>query len=84
MPKEIYRLQAPVSNTFTNTKKQTLGIRPNRSVLEKYRCSDNTSKGLAPNDSDWARTSDLYPVKVALSQLSYGIGIMQLAQPAGV
>lgn len=24
-------------------------------------------------DSDWARTSDLYPVKVALSQLSYGI-----------
>lgn len=26
--------------------------------------------GLAPNDSYWARTSDLYPVKVALSQLS--------------
>lgn len=26
-------------------------------------------------DSDWARTSDLYPVKVALSQLSYGIGL---------
>ena len=26
-------------------------------------------------DSDWARTSDLYPVKVALSQLSYGIMI---------
>ncbi|WP_440602280.1 hypothetical protein, partial [Bacillus safensis] len=25
--------------------------------------------------SDWARTSDLYPVKVALSQLSYGIGL---------
>lgn len=24
-------------------------------------------------DSDWARTNDLYPVKVALSQLSYGI-----------
>ena len=27
------------------------------------------------DDSDWARTSDLYPVKVALSQLSYGIGL---------
>ncbi len=27
------------------------------------------------DDSDWARTSDLYPVKVALSQLSYGIMI---------
>jgi hypothetical protein len=25
------------------------------------------------DDSDWARTSDLHPVKVALSQLSYGI-----------
>lgn len=31
-------------------------------------------KGLS-YDSDWARTSDLYPVKVALSQLSYGITI---------
>lgn len=31
-------------------------------------------KGLS-YDSDWARTSDLYPVKVALSQLSYGIMI---------
>lgn len=31
-------------------------------------------KGLN-DDSDWARTSDLYPVKVALSQLSYGIGL---------
>ena len=29
--------------------------------------------GLAPNDPDWARTSDLHPVKVALSQLSYKI-----------
>ena len=27
------------------------------------------------DDSDWARTSDLYPVKVALSQLSYGINL---------
>ena len=36
-------------------------------------CSDNLPKGLAPNDPDWARTSDLHPVKVALSQLSYGI-----------
>jgi hypothetical protein len=25
------------------------------------------------SDSDWARTSDLHPVKVALSQMSYGI-----------
>jgi hypothetical protein len=25
------------------------------------------------DDSDWARTSDLHPVKVALSLLSYGI-----------
>ncbi len=25
------------------------------------------------SDSDWARTNDLHPVKVALSQLSYGI-----------
>src|SRR5699024_491625 len=30
---------------------------------QAFRCSD----------SDWARTNDLYPVKVALSQLSYGI-----------
>ena len=34
------------------------------------------TQGLAASikdDSDWVRTSDLYPVKVALSQLSYGI-----------
>jgi hypothetical protein len=30
-------------------------------------------QGFSFDDSDWARTSDLHPVKVALSQLSYGI-----------
>lgn len=33
-------------------------------------CSRRVFEGLAPNDSYWVRTSDLYPVKVALSQLS--------------
>ena len=31
------------------------------------------------SDSEWARTTDLYPVKVALSQLSYGIVIFLTA-----
>src|SRR5690625_1718132 len=40
-----------------NTKKRSIPFRTSVSV----------------SDSDWARTNDLYPVKVALSQLSYGI-----------
>jgi hypothetical protein len=32
------------------------------------------------DDSDWSRTSDLHPVKVALSQLSYGIVFISVGQ----
>ena len=43
--------------------------------LTNRQCKKNRSfeKERFRYDSDWARTSDLYPVKVALSQLSYRI-----------
>lgn len=74
----IQRVVKLVTRRSLNTKKQSLGIRPNRTVSGEGCCSDNLPTGLAPNDSDWARTSDLYPVKVALSQLSYGIDFARI------
>ena len=50
-----------IVKVFDENNKERRGIRTQKRY-DLHRISQTAIKGLAPNDSDWARTSDLYPV----------------------
>ena len=68
----LIRLYTIKSLNKTPSNKKT-GLGKNRNDATSPWTRSRAISALCMDDSDWARTNDLHPVKVALSQLSYGI-----------